>query len=295
MLKPDLIQQIRRIEIRSRRLVNERFAGAYQSVFKGSGIEFAEVRPYVPGDEIRSIDWNVTARMGQPYIKRYIEERERSVMLLFDASASGDFGSVGRSRRALGAELAAVLAFTATRNNDRVGLLIFSDQVELLVRPRKGHQHVLRLVRDLLVFSPRDRGTDISLALNAAQNALKQRSILFLISDFLVDTAACRAPLYRANHRHDLVAVDLSDPLEGRIPPVGLLALEDAERGELAWADTDSPSWQRAHQARVEEMETQKKALFGYAGVDRIPIRTDQDYAAALEGFFRRRVRRLHR
>lgn len=295
MLTPDLIQMIRRIEIRTRRLVNEGFAGAYQSVFKGHGMEFNEVRPYIPGDEIRSIDWNVTARMGQPYVKRFAEERELTVMLLFDASASGDFGSVGRSKRALGAELGAVLALAATRNNDRVGLLVFSDQVELLVRPRKGRQHVLRLIRDLLVFQPRGMGTDIPLALNAVQNALKQRGILFLVSDFLADLPACRKPLYRASRRHDLVAIDFGDPLEEHLPSVGLLALEDAERGEQVWVDTASSRWRAAYQERIQALETEKKALFDYAGVDRISVRTGQEYTPALADFFQRRARRLYR
>ena len=185
MLTPELIKKIRRIEIRTRRLVNESFAGAYHAIFKGLGMEFAEVRPYVPGDEIRTIDWNVTARMGQPYVKRFVEERELTVMLLFDASASGDFGSRERFKRELAAELAAVLAFSATTNNDRVGLLIFTDRVELYIPPRKGRRHVLRLIRDLLAFEPESGGTDIKLALDSVNQILKRRSIIFLVSVFV--------------------------------------------------------------------------------------------------------------
>jgi uncharacterized protein (DUF58 family) len=295
MLTPELVKKIHRIEIRTRRLVNESFAGAYQATFKGLGMEFAEVRPYVPGDEVRTIDWNVTARMGQPYIKRFVEERELTVMLLFDASASGDFGSVGRIKRELGAELAAVLAFCATGNNDRVGLLVFSDRIELFIPPRKGRRHVLRLIRDLLAFQPRGRGTDLNLALNTISNVLKRRSIVFLVSDFLAAPQSYRKALFIASRKHDLVAVDLHDPLEGNIPPAGLLALEDAESGKLTWVDSASRAWQLSMQQRTRQHEAEKKALFTQSAVDRIAIRSGEEYISALAGFFQQRIRRLWR
>ena len=229
MLTNDLIHKIRHIEIRTKRLVNDSFAGEYHSVFKGRGMEFEEVRPYQPGDEIRTIDWNVTARTGEPYVKRYIEERELTVMLVVDASASENFGSVQRFKRELAAELTAVLSFAATTNNDRVGLLIFTDQVELYIPPRKGRKHVLRLLRELLAFEPQRRGTDIKLALDTVNHILKRRSIIFLVSDFMANPDSYRTALAVTNRRHDLIAVDLHDPLERTMGNVGLLAMEDPE------------------------------------------------------------------
>ena len=295
MLAPELVKKIRQIEIRTRRLVDETFSGSYQAVFKGLGMEFAEVRPYTPGDEVRNIDWNVTARMGQPFIKRFVEERELTVMLLFDASASGDFGSRVHFKRELAVELAAVLAFSAGSNNDKVGLLIFSDRVEHFVPPRKGRQHILRLVRDLLVFQPIGRGTDIRLGLNAVMNILKRRSILFLLSDFQSEPQLYRKALISANRRHDLVAVELSDPLEEALPPGGLLALEDPESGEVHWVDPDSSRWQNAFQEQVQQRQAMQKRLFTQAGIDHIAVRTGEDYIGALRVFFRRREKRLNR
>ncbi len=216
MITTELINKIRRIEIRTRRLVNDSYAGEYHSVFKGRGMEFDEVRPYQVGDEIRTIDWNVTARTGEPYVKRYVEERELSVMLLVDASASGNFGSVNRFKRELAAELTAVLSFAATSNNDKVGLLIFTDQIELYIPPRKGRRHVLRLIRELLAFEPQNQGTDINLALEAVNQMLKRRSIIFLVSDFLADPQGYRQAMAITNRRHDLIAVDLNTSSESR-------------------------------------------------------------------------------
>lgn len=293
MLSTDLMKQIRRIEIRTRRLVNDSFAGEYHSVFKGLGMEFDEVRPYYPGDEVRSIDWNVTARMGQPFVKRYVEERELTVMLVVDASGSGDFGSVKRFKRELAAELAAVLSFSATTNNDRVGLLIFTDKIELYIPPRKGRRHVLRLIRDLLAFEPQGRGTDIKLALDTINQILKRRSIVFLVSDFLVDPESYRKPLSMANRKHDVVAINLHDPLETDIAGVGVLALEDAESGELVWVDTSSRAWRHAFSQQVTNLEGAKKSVITNAGVDRIDINTDQDYVSALTLFFDKRTQRI--
>jgi uncharacterized protein (DUF58 family) len=293
MLTSELMTQIRRIEIRTRRLVNDSFAGDYQSIFKGRGMAFDEVRPYIPGDEIRTIDWNVTARTGEAYVKQFTEERELTVMLMVDMSASGDFGSVNRFKRELAAELTAVLAFAATTNNDKVGLLIFTDQIELFIPPRKGRRHVLRLVRELLAFEPQSKGTDIKLALDTINQIVKRRSILFMISDFLEDPANYRQALAMTNRRHDIIAVDLSDPMEHDIANVGLLTLEDAETGELTWVDTSDKKWQQAFHQRVDKLEEEKYQAFIRSSVDRINIGTDMDYINPLTGFFQQRAKRI--
>ena len=295
MLTPELLLKIRQIEISTRHLVQDTFAGNYHSIFKGQGMEFDEVRLYSPGDEVRRIDWNVTARMGTPYVRRYHEERELTVMLVMDASGSGDFGSSGQFKRDLAAELTAVLSFAATTNNDRVGLLIFTDRIELLIPPRKGRRHVLRLIREMLVFRPQGRGTDVRLALDTINLVLKRKGIVFLVSDFLLDPESYRRSLAATNQRHDVVAVDLGDPLERRIPSVGLVALEDAETGILSWVDTASKRWRRAFGARVDDHEEAKKQLFAGLSVDRIQIMTDRDYVAGLNTFFKARSRRLSR
>ena len=295
MLTGDLIARIRRIEITTRKLVSDSFAGEYQSVFKGRGMEFDEVRQYHPGDDVRSIDWNVTARTGEPYVKSYIEERELTVMLAVDVSGSGDFGTRNRFKRELAGELAAVMSFAATTNNDKVGLLLFTDRVELLVPPRKGRSHVLRMVRDLLVFQPVGSGTDIRLALDMVHQMLKRRSIVFLVSDFLADPESYRQAMLVTNRRHDVVAFDLSDPLEYEIADVGLLALEDAESGQLRWVDTGSKEWQREFTDRVARLEEGKREVFAAAGVDRISVTTERDYVAEVGAFFKDRLRRLRR
>ncbi len=293
MLTSELMSKIRRIEIRTRRLVNDSFAGDYHSVFKGRGMAFDEVRPYSPGDEIRTIDWNVTARTGEAYVKQFTEERELTVMLVVDMSGSGDFGSVNRFKRELAAELTAVLAFAATTNNDKVGLLIFTDRVELYIPPRKGRRHVLRLIRELLAFQPQNRGTDIKLALDTVNQMLQRRSIIFLVSDFLDDPARYRQALSMTNRRHDIIAVDLSDPLESDIANVGLLTLEDAETGALIWVDTSDKRWQAAFKQRSQQLAAEKHQAFIRASVDRIAVGTDQDYINPLTGFFQQRARRV--
>ena len=295
MLTGDLIARIRRIEITTRKLVSDSFAGEYQSVFKGRGMEFDEVRQYHPGDDVRSIDWNVTARTGEPYVKSYIEERELTVMLAVDVSGSGDFGTRNRFKRELAGELAAVMSFAATTNNDKVGLLLFTDRVELLVPPRKGRSHVLRMVRDLLVFQPVGSGTDIRLALDMVHQMLKRRSIVFLVSDFLADPESYRQAMLVTNRRHDVVAFDLNDPLEYEMADVGLLALEDAESGQLRWVDTGSKEWNREFTDRVARLEEGKREVFTAAGVDRISVTTERDYVAELGAFFKDRLRRLRR
>ena len=295
MLTPELFRKIRRIEIHTRRLVNDSFAGEYHAVFKGRGMEFDEVRPYQIGDEIRTIDWNVTARMGEPYIKRYVEERELTVMLVVDASGSGDFGTVNRFKREMAAELAAVLSFAATTNNDKVGLVIFTDQVELFIPPRKGRRHVLRIIRDLLAFEPKHHGTDIKLALDTVNHVLKRRGIIFVVSDFLVDPESYRQSLFATSRRHDVIAVDLHDPMETEVADVGLLALEDAESGEMMLVDTSSRAWRAAFAERVARLEEDKIRTFIRNGIDRISVTTEHDYVLALTLFFQKRARRLSR
>ena len=295
MLTGDLIARIRRIEITTRKLVSDSFAGEYQSVFKGRGMEFDEVRQYHPGDDVRSIDWNVTARTGEPHVKSYIEERELTVMLVVDVSGSGDFGTRNRFKRELAVELAAVMSFAATTNNDKVGLLLFTDRVESLVPPRKGRSHVLRMVRDLLLFQPEGAGTDITLALNTVHRMLKRRSIIFLVSDFLADPESYRQAMLVTNRRHAVVAFDLSDPLEHEINNVGVIALEDAESGQLRLVDTGSGEWRQEFTDRVARLEEGKREVLTAAGVDRIRVTTEKDYVAEVGAFFKTRLQRLGR
>ena len=295
MLTGDLIARIRRIEITTRKLVSDSFAGEYQSVFKGRGMEFDEVRQYHPGDDVRSIDWNVTARTGEPHVKSYIEERELTVMLVVDVSGSGDFGTRNRFKRELAVELAAVMSFAATTNNDKVGLLLFTDRVESLVPPRKGRSHVLRMVRDLLLFQPQGTGTDITLALNTVHRMLKRRSIVFLVSDFLADPESYRQAMLVTNRRHDVVAFDLSDPMEHEVADVGVIALEDAESGQLRRVDTGSGEWRQEFTDRVARLEEGKREVLTAAGVDRIRVTTEKDYVAEVGAFFKTRLQRLGR
>ena len=295
MVPAEILKKARQIEIRTRRLVNESFAGQYQSTFRGSGIEFSEVRPYQFGDDVRTIDWNVTARMGVPFVKRFVEERELNVILAVDASGSNEFGTVDRLKRELAVELAGVLSFGAITSNDRVGLAMFADEVGLFVPPRKGRKHVMRLVADLLLFSPETGGTDIGAALDTLSTVLKRRSVIFLISDFLTPTESYAHQLKVVARRHDAVAVDLHDPLEAVIPEIGLVALEDAETGEAVWVDTSDPGWRREFDARLGSVEAARQEAFNAAGVDRIGVTTGQDYGAELIAFFVNRTRRAGR
>jgi uncharacterized protein (DUF58 family) len=301
LLSPEIIHTIRHIEIRTRHLVNDSFAGEYQAIFKGRGMEFDEVREYQPGDEVRSIDWNVTARMGAPFVKRYVEERELTVMLAFDASASGLFGTAQRFKRELAAELGAVLAFSAITNNDKVGLLSFTDQIELHIPPRKGRRHVLRLIRDLLAFEPVGSGTDITLALDHLNRTLKRRAIVFLISDFLLpyDRADSVRDYERAllvtNRRHDLVAVSITDPREIAWPDVGLVVLEDAETRNRLWVDSGNPKWRQAFARETAARHTARDEAFSRAQVDHIRVTVGEDYVEPLLAFFKARARRWRR
>ena len=295
ILTEELAEKIKRIEITARHLVTDSLAGEYHSVFKGMGMEFDEMRPYSLGDDVRRIDWNVTARMNTPYIRKYQEERELTVFLAVDASGSSDFGTTGQFKRELAAELAAVLSFAATTNNDKVGLLIFTDKPELIVPPRKGKRHVLRMVRDLLVFTPEGSGTSIESALDTINRVVKRRSIIFLISDFLVEPESFRSSLAATNRRHDIIALDLHDPMEHQIPDVGLMVLEDAETGELEWVDTSNKAWREAFEARTLDLEQQKRRLLSSLAIDHIQISTDKDYVVELNEFFARRSRRRAR
>ena len=295
MLTADLIARVRRIEVTTRKLVADGFAGEYHSVFKGHGMEFDEVRHYSPGDDVRDIDWNVTARTGEPYIKSYIEERELTVMLAVDVSRSGEFGTRNRFKRELAVELAAVMAFAATTNNDTVGLLLFTDRVELLIPPRKGRSHVLRMLRDLMAFQPAGVGTDIKLALDTINLVAKRRGIIFLVSDFLADPDSYRHTLLVTKRRHDVVAFDLKDPLEQEVGDIGVVALEDAEIGSLHWIDTGNEAWREAFSASVGQLEREKREVFSFAGVDHVEVSTERDYVPEVGAFFRQRMRRLFR
>jgi len=287
----EILRKIRRLELRTRRLVESSFAGQYQSVFKGRGMNFEEVRPYTPGDEIRAIDWNVTARTGEPYIKKFTEEREMTVMIVLDVSASGDFGSVEESKREMAAEVAAILAFSAIHNNDKVGLLLFSDRVELFIPPKKGRHHILRLIREMLYFSPQGRGTDLAGALDYMNKVVTRRAVVFVISDFL--TGDFSRPLTVSAKRHDMVALTVIDPAEEALPDIGVILLEDPETGEQIEVDTSrraiTGNYARLAGERFKELGT----VFGSRGVDTVQLRTDADYLPVLRSFFDRRGRRL--
>ena len=289
---------MRQLEIRTRRLVNDSLAGAYHSVFKGRGMDFDEVREYSPGDEVRTIDWNVTARAGRTFVKKFTEERELTIFLLVDISASGNFGSGALSKRDLAAELASVLAFSAIRNSDKVGLLLYTDRVERYLPPKKGRRHVLRVVRDILYHEPEGTGTDVVKALDVVNHVLHRRAIVFLISDFESpkDQATARAQLRRAmrqtNRRHDLIAVHVEDPREKELPNVGIVALEDAETGEIIELDTASPMVRERFKRQSLERGRRLVSDFRSEGVDTLQLQTDSPYLPALQRFFKTRERR---
>ncbi len=281
---------MRKIQIRTSHLVTDVFAGQYHSVFRGRGMEFSEVRLYQPGDEIRTIDWNVTARTGVAHVKRYAEERELTVMLMVDASASTVFGSVRQTKSALAAELGAVIAFSAITNNDKVGLVIFTDRIELALPPRKGTHHVLRVIREVLTLRPAGRGTDIPAALEHLSRVTKRRCVVFLVSDFL--GADCRRALRMATGRHDVIAVVLEDPREAALPDVGLVELEEAETGERYVVDTGNPRVRDAFARQAAAARAERDRMLRAADVDAIVVQTDRSYTEALLRFFRMRERR---
>jgi uncharacterized protein (DUF58 family) len=287
-----VLRQVRRIEVRTRRLVDSQFAGEYRSLFKGQGMEFSEVREYQPGDEVRSIDWNVSARMGRPFVKRYVEERELTIMLAIDLSGSSRFGTRPQFKHELAIELAGVLALTAVRNNDRVGLLLFSDQVEHALPPRKGRKHALRLIRDLLTTVPRSRGTSVNAAVDRLMRLLPHRSVIFLCSDFITDEL--EKPLARLAQRHDVVAITLEDPAERMLPDIGPARFEDPETGQRIEIDTSHPAVRAAFAQQVARADDARRRLFSRLGLDEIVVHTEHGYVDALLAFFRARARRPH-
>jgi uncharacterized protein (DUF58 family) len=301
----EILRRVRQVEIRSRRNVDDSMVGAYHSVFKGAGIDFAEVREYQPGDDIRSIDWNVTARMDRPFLKTYKEEREQTLLLMVDLSASGDFGSVAQSKRELAAEVACVLAFSAARNSDKVGLLLFTDQIELYIPPRKGRQHILRVIREILFFVPVHRGTDIPAALRTVNRLLRRRAICFLFSDFLTGDALTgfqagenekagevERMLRLTSQRHDLICMELTDPREQELPDIGIITLEDAETGDILEVNTSDRRFRNLYAAensrRLQGFASRLKRI----GIDHLRLPTDQPYVKELRRFFKRREMR---
>jgi len=318
MISAELIRKIRYIQLRTRRTVTTAFAGEYRSVFRGQGMEFDEVREYQPGDDVGSIDWNVTARTGRPHVKRFVEERELTVFFVVDVSASGRFGSTGRAKTEVAAELAAVVSFAAARQNDRVGLLAFSDRIELFVPAKKGITHVLRIVREILSIEPAGTGTDLAGAMRYLNRVLRRRATVFLISDFLDGgRAGVRPPwwsrltagggarggetaapissttdLRMAARRHDLIAASVFDPREAELPAAGMVELEDAESGRLALLDTGSRRVRRDYERRARERRDALSRQLRELGIDEIPIRTDAGWVDRLVRFFRMRERR---
>ena len=309
MIPREILKKIRQIEIRTNRVVTETLAGQYHSVFKGQGMNFDEVREYQPGDDVRAIDWNVTARMNHPFIKKFVEERELTLMLVVDVSGSGLFGSRAQSKRELAAEIASVLAFSAIRNNDKVGLLLFTDEVEKFIPPRKGRSHVLRVIREVLFFEPKRRGTDLVHALEFMGRVLPHRAIAVVISDFITppQRASGVSPAARSqnplppelqtalrivNRKHDVVAVQITDRYELELPALGRLILEDAETGEIVELNTGHVSSRDAFALRQEKQRNDLARQFRSSGVDTIQLRTDEPYSAALGKFFENREKR---
>ena len=287
----EILRKIRGLEIKTRALVETAFAGDYHSVFKGRGMNFEEVREYQPGDEIRAIDWNVTARLGAPFVKKFTEERELTVMLIVDVSASGNFGSTTQSKRELAAEVACLLAFSAIRNNDKVGLLLFSDRLELFIAPKKGRSHTLRIIREILFFEPSGRGTNAAAALEHLNKIITRRAVVFLISDFQVGDFA--RELAVTAKRHDLIALRIQDERERLLPAVGIVTLEDAETGEQIEINTADRNVRARFAALAEERQAALGRVLRRNKIDRIDLRTGEDYLPALRSFFKNRERRM--
>jgi uncharacterized protein (DUF58 family) len=315
MIPREILKKIRQIELRTNRLVTETLGGQYHSVFKGQGMNFEEVREYQPGDEVRAIDWNVTARMNHPFVKKFVEERELTLMLLVDLSGSGLFGSGEQSKREIAAEIASVLAFSAIRNNDKVGLILFTDEVEKYIPPKKGRRHVLRVIREILFFQPKKRGTNFNEALNVLNRVARRHAICVLISDFLFEnttndsderqpTAFVGSPtvgprslpaLRQVNRRHDLIAIQVVDRYELELPPLGRLVLKDAETGEVIEVNTHDQRRRASFFERRQRHQSELLRMFRSNNIDAIQIRTDQPYSGALGKFFETREKRLRR
>ncbi len=314
MIPKEILKKIRQIELRTLRLVNESLAGQYHSVFKGQGMNFEEVREYQPGDEVRTIDWNVTARMNHPFIKKFVEERELTVMLIVDLSGSGIFGSGEQTKRELAAEIASVLAFSAIRNNDKVGLILFTEEVEKYIPPKKGRKHVLRVIREILYYEPKKQGTDLDSALLFLNRVTPHRAIAVVVSDFLGQSAPTRsnmaahlrrsavlsqtlgqtsaASLKQTNQKHDVIAIQIVDKHELELPPIGYILLRDAETGELVEVNTGDARKRRAFAERQAKAQTELKRLFMSARIDAIQLKTGDPYTGALARFFETREKR---
>lgn len=301
-LTKKILKKVRQIEIKTNRMVTDAMAGAYHSIFKGQGIDFEEVREYTPGDDVRSIDWNVTAKMDRPFIKKFREERELTIMLLIDLSASGNFGSVSESKREIAAELGSLLAFSATKNNDKVGLILFTDKIEAFIPPKKGRFHVLRLIREILFFQPKNKGTHITHALDYFNRIINKKSIVFLISDFLQNPSPL--PL-KPNHdqrddliknleitkkRHDLICVALTDPRELQLPPIGIITLEDSETGEQIEIDTYNKELRMRYELENRKRLNTFQGTLNQKGIDILAISTDKPYIPTLRNFLQKRL-----
>ncbi len=287
----EILKKIRQLELKTRGMIDAAFSGQYRSVFKGRGMNFEEVREYQPGDEVRAIDWNVTARTGDAYIKKFTEERELTVMLVVDVSASGEFGSVNLSKRELAAEVACLFAFSAIRNNDKVGCILFSDHVELFIPPAKGRGHALRIIREILFFEPKGKGTNVACALEAMNRVLSRRAVVFLVSDF--QAADFSKPLNVSARRHDVVAIPVVDPGELEMPDIGRVVLEDAETGERMVINTSDRKTRLRFAENIGGPLDEWPTYFRRYGVESIILRTDQDYVPALRRFFQQRTSRL--
>jgi len=292
MVPKEILKKVRRIEITTRSVVNDVFAGEYHSVFKGRGMDFSEVREYSIGDDVRTIDWNVTARMNHPYVKVFKEERELTVMLMVDASSSGEFGTVDQMKGEIAIEICALLAFSAIKNNDKVGLIIFTDKVEKFVPPKKGKTHVLRVIRELFYHEPQSLQTNIGEALEYLNRIATRRSVVFLVSDFMSE--GYEKALQIVNKKHDIVAIMIRDPREVDLPDVGFLELEDAETGEIFLLDTGDPSIRENFSSQSSRRQQELEKLFKSMSVDHIAISTDQPYIDPLIRFFRMRAKRFH-
>lgn len=291
MIPKEILKKVRQIEIQTRGLVNDVFSGEYHSVFRGRGMEFAEVREYQYGDDIRTIDWNVSARMGHPFVKVFDEERELTVMLLVDLSSSGEFGTHEQMKGEIAVEICALLAFSAIKNNDKVGLIIFTDKIEKFVPPKKGKKHVLRVLRELLYFKPEAKKTNISAALEYLSHIVRKRSVVFLVSDFISENY--EKALRIANRRHDIIAVSVGDPRERELPDVGFIELEDAETGEMLTIDSNDLRIRNLFSLEASQQAESRERLFKSIDVDYINISTDTSYVEPLIRFFRMRAKRF--
>jgi uncharacterized protein (DUF58 family) len=285
----DLLKKVRKIELKTKGLSNHILAGEYHTAFKGRGMAFSEVREYQPGDDIRTIDWNVTARFNTPFIKVFEEERELTVMLIIDVSGSKNFGTQKQMKQELVTELSAVLAFSAIQNNDKIGVIFFSDKVDKFIPPKKGKSHILRIIRELIAFEPENKGTDIGEALRYFNNVIKKRAVCFVISDFMGDNF--EAPLKIANKKHDVVTIRINDKREEELPDIGLIQMKDAETGEVKWIDTGNKSIRQNYKKNYLRNKEEVNQLFKNSGVDTIQLRTDMDYIKPLIQFFKRRVK----